>query len=290
MGGLIGPAGGLEELKCASGLSKGPEGDTIVARHRTVDGTKYVQVAAARPARVWNVDVGTATPAEMQMLEQLQLARIYDRQPMVYYDEACQLTNMLDPEASMMQSPPWTKVTPSGARVQPGLSLPGPRSLTSAASLEDGTWAHLSNVPVPYLRTVTCSVYLTAHAGMEAHFWVDELTMDGRTLPLVHKTKTAVNAVRERVSLTFETTGETVALTFGVSRAVRVTMPALTLTDAPADWAPGGGCMNASFTALPSQQVQLAVPGVPWGQRSSYSWQVEEIGRAGLPHGGVPLT
>ena len=282
MGGLLGPVGGLRELKCASSLEVEATDSSVASIVADLDGGEHVQLRVRRPSRVWQVGVGTARPEDMAALHQLERVQ-RGRSLFAYYPEDAQVENMLDPDASLMDVRRWTNVTQGGARVLPGSGLPGPRFEESAATSPDGTWAHLSNIPVPLERTITASIYLTPYVGMAAHFWVDELRMDGSTLR-VYKASTPVatganadETTLRRIAHTFTTSPETVAITYGVSRAATVVAPALTLTDAPLPWMVGAGCVSAVLMAPMSKNVQLAIPGVPWGSRSAHTWTVREI-------------
>ena len=282
VGGFLGPVGGLRELKCASTLEAGAANESVASIVADLDGGEHVQLRVRRPSRVWQVGVGSARPEDMVALHQLERVQ-RGRSLFAYYPEDSQVENMLDPEASLMDVRRWTDVTQGGARVLPGSGLPGPRFEESAATPMDGTWAHLSNIPVPLERTITASIYLTPYVGMAAHFWVDELRMDGSTLR-VYKASTPVatganadETTLRRIAHTFTTSPETVAITFGVSRAATVVAPALTLTDTPLPWMVGAGCVSAVLMAPMSKNVQLAIPGVPWGSRSAHTWTVREI-------------
>lgn len=282
MGGLLGPVGGLRELKCASSLEVEATDSSVASIVADLDGGEHVQLRVRRPSRVWQVGVGTARPEDMAALHQLERVQ-RGRSLFAYYPEDSQVENMLDPDASLMDVRRWTDVIPGGARVLPDDGLPGPRFEESVATSPDGTWAHLSNIPVPLERTITASIYLTPYVGMAAHFWVDELCMDGSTLR-VYKASTPVatganadETTLRRISHSFTTSPETVAITFGVSRAATVVAPALTLTDAPLPWMVGAGCVSAVLMAPMSKNVQLAIPGVPWGSRSAHTWTVREI-------------
>lgn len=282
MGGLLGQVGGLEELVCASEVQVGPVTDSVLSIRTALDGTEYVQLRASRPPRQWQVSVSTATPGQARDLYQLEALARTNRMAFVYYPEDSQVENMLDPESSLMSRRRWTNVMPGGARVPLDDLLPGQRFLASASTRPDGTWAHLSNIPVPRDRTVTCSVRLVPYQGQTAYFHVDELRMDGSTLR-VHEAST--DGVLHRLVHTFQTSHETVALTFGVSRAAGVAHPCLTLTDAPAaEWAVGAGCMSAVLMAPPTKTVQLAIPNLSWGSRSAHAWTIREIGRGTPGH------
>ena len=282
MGGLLGPVGGLRELKCASSLEVEATDSSVASIVADLDGGEHVQLRVRRPSRVWQVGVGTAHPEDMAALHQLERVQ-RGRSLFAYYPEDSQVENMLDPDASLMDVRRWTDVIPGGARVLPDDGLPGPRFEESVATSPDGTWAHLSNIPVPHERTITASVHLTPYMGAAAHFWVDELRMDGSTLR-VHKASTPVatganadETTLRRIAHTFTTSPETVAITYGVSRAATVVAPALTLTDAPLPWMVGAGCVSAVLMAPMSKNVQLAIPGVSWGSRSGHAWTIREI-------------
>ena len=220
MGGLLGPVGGLRELKCASSLEVEAADSSVASIVADLDGGEHVQLRVRRPSRVWQVGVGTARPEDMAALHQLERVQ-RGRSLFAYYPEDSQVENMLDPDASLMDVRRWTDVIPGGARVLPGDGLPGPRFEESVATSTDGTWAHLSNIPVPHERTITASVHLTPYMGAAAHFWVDELRMDGSTLR-VHKASTPVatganadETTLRRISHSFTTSPETVAITYG---------------------------------------------------------------------------
>ena len=282
MGALFGPLGGLDELPCATSLSESPTGSVVLSETRALDGTVSAQVAPESPNRAWDVQVGTASPEQAQILAQATRYQRRRARPHIFYSESAQLNNLLDPDASLMSPARWTDLTEGGSRVRP-FDEPG-LFLESGATRQDGTWAHLSNIPIPYGRTVTVSIVLTAYPGQTAHLWIDELGMDGATLPDVRKLTTT--GTLQRLSTTFETTGSTVALTLGVSRALTVVAPQVTLTDRVMSWSEGEGCLNAYMTPA-SREVQAAFMAPnDYGRRSAYAWQVREIGKASMGHAG----
>lgn len=288
MGGLIGPIGGLEELRCASTLSEAPVSDSLLRVSRALDGTEYGQIASARPNREWQIGVGAAPPETMHLLTQLVRAQRWLMTPFVYYSEAAQVENLLEPDVSMMSRQWWSNITDGGARTLPGVNLPGPRFLGSGSAPSDGRWARLQQVPVPALRTMTVSVYLTPYVGRTAQLWVNEINDAGNEGD-VHRVYVkddpdeATHLVRAVV--TFESRADTVSLTLAVKDAVTIVAPAITLTRSALDWVEGQGCMNAVIKAPAAREVRLAVPDVSWGRVSSYSWSIREVGRGGIAPG-----
>ncbi len=238
-GGLLGPVGGLEQVWFTSSepMSKGSRFITT----RGLSGRSHSQVLPRAP-RSWVCEIPHDAPQEGHVIDQMEEWVVRQREGVTWYPADALGTNMLDPEASLMSMRRWTDMLPAGARVLPGETLPGPRFLSSGSTHADGTWAHLSNIPVPHQRTITASVYVTAFEGMSANFWLDELRLDGSTLA-VHKA-TTTDTLRQ-LSFTFKTSPETVAVTFGVSRAAAVVAPQLTLTDHIRPWGVGRGCMSA---------------------------------------------
>lgn len=283
MGALLGPRGGLEELPCATTLSSAPVSGIIRSETVAIDGTTTADLAPALPLRTWDVGAGSVHPDDAGVLQQLTAWQVDDARPWVFYSEAAQVENMLDPAASMMDTARWSKSLPGGPTL-----LPNPegreRFLRTISTPADGTWVHLSNVPVPHEATITVSAVLSSYVGMTGYFYVDELAMDGRTIR-VHEATTP--GVLERVSHTFETTAQTVAISFGVSRCATVAGAQLTLTDQHVGrWAPGLGAMNAVLDQVSrAERMAFIAPG-DWGRLSSQQWQVREIGRATLPHAG----
>ena len=283
MGALYGPLGGLDELPCATSLADTPRGALVLSDTEALSGRVWSQSASVMPNREWAVSVGTARPEAAAILDRIASRQITNARPCVFYSEAALVGNMLDPAGSLMSPHRWSNITPAGSQVLPSRSE-HPRWLESGACPPDGGWAHLSNIPVPHERTVTVAVTVSPYVGKQAHFWVDELRMDGSTLR-VHKTQT--NDADRRLVHTFTTSGETVALNIRVSGAVIIVDPQVTLTDRPVGWAPGGGCLNAYLATVPSRDAQAAyiVPN-DLGRRSAYSWVIREIGDAHMAHTG----
>lgn len=297
MGGLLGPVGGLKELRCASALAVAPDGDDIMSITRVGSGREYAQLASTPAARVWDVEVGTARPEDMHELRQLQHYQRRQRTTLVYYSEDAQVENVLEPGASLMaladpddgvpQEQAWTGLSPGGARVLPGEHLPGPEFMVSGVGDMNGEWAHLSNIPVPHNTQVTASVYVTAYMGAAARFFVDELDMANRTLDVweaatpVATVDNAEQTTLVRLTHTFVTRPNTVALTFGVAWANTIVAPQLTLTDRPMPWVEGQGCTSALLMGAPTKQVQLAIAPRPGfnDRRSAYSWRIREMSR-----------
>ena len=283
MGALYGPLGGLDELPCATSLADTPRGALVLSDTEALSGRVWSQSASVMPNREWAVSVGTARPEAAGILDRIASRQITNARPCIFYSEPALVGNMLDPAGSLMSPRRWTNITPAGSQVLPSRSE-HPRWLESGACPPDGGWAHLSNIPVPHERTVTVAVTVSPYVGKQARFWVDELRMDGSTLR-VHKTQT--NDADRRLVHTFTASGETVALTIGVSGAVIIVDPQVTLTDRLVPWSPGAGCLNACLATVPSREAQAAyiVPN-DWGRRSAYSWVIREIGDAHMAHTG----
>ena len=285
MGALYGPLGGLDELPCATTLVDTPTGALVLSETAAISGRVWSQSASVMPNREWAVSVGTAHPEAAAVLDRIASRQITNARPCIFYPEPALVGNMLDPAGSLMSPHRWTNIIPAGSQVKPTRSK-HPRWLESGACPPDGGWAHLSNIPVPEERTVTVAVTVSPYVGKQAHFWVDELRMDGSTIEgRVHKTQT--NDPDQRLVHTFTTSGETVALTIGVNGAVIIVDPQVTLTDRLVPWSPGAGCLNAHLATTPSRDVQAAyiVPN-DWGRRSAYSWVIREIGDAHMAHTG----
>ncbi|WP_430754619.1 hypothetical protein [Micrococcus luteus] len=283
MGGLFGPLGGLDELPCATELSDAPVGSLVLSETAALSGRVYAQSASVMPNREWSVSLGVARPEAAGILYRIASRQVTNARPCVFYSEAALVENILDPAASLMSPLRWTGIIPAGSQVLPSRSK-HPRWLESGACSPGGEWAHLSNIPVPHERTVTVSATVSPYVGRQVHFWVDELRMDGSTVR-VHKTQTST--LERRLSVVIATTPETVALTIGVSGAVIVVDPQVTLTDQPVPWSPGAGCLNAALTTTPSRQVISAhVAPNDWGRRSAYSWVIREMGDAHMAHTG----
>ena len=283
MGALYGPLGGLDELPCATTLADTPTGALVLSDTEALSGRVWSQSASVMPNREWAVSVGTARPEAAGILYRIASRQITNARPCVFYSEAAQVDNVLDPAGSLMSPHRWQNIIPAGSQVLPSRSK-HPRWLESGACLPDGGWAHLSNIPVPEERTVTVAVTVSPYVGMQARVRVDELRMDGSTFQTrgVH-----ANDPEQRLVLTFTTSGETVALNIRVSGAVIVVDPQVTLTDRPVPWSPGAGCLNAYLATVPSRDAQAAyIVANDWGRRSAYSWVIREIGDAHMAHTG----
>ena len=270
-GGMLGPVGGLEQVWFTSkeSMSKGSRFVTRTA----LSGRSHAQVLP-RQARTWECEIPYDAPQEGHALDQLEAWVARQRDPLVWYPADALGTNMLDPDASQMDVGWWTNVEQGGARLLPGAGLPGPRFLSSGSTSPEGTWAHLSNIPVPHNTTMTASVYLSAYDAQTAYFWLDELRIDGTTVR-VHKAHTP--GVLERLSHTITTTPETVALTFGVARAVTVAAPALTLTDHVREWGIGRGCMSALVDVTGRSPLWTATNHHIYGAADATSFTITEL-------------
>ena len=270
-GGMLGPVGGLEQVWFTSteAMSKGPRFVTRTA----LSGRSHAQVLP-RQARTWACEIPYDAPQEGHIVDQLEAWVARQRDPLVWYPADALGTNMLDPDASQMDVGWWTNVEQGGAKLLPGDGLPGPRFLSSGSTSPSGTWAHLSNIPVPHNTTLTASVYLSAYEGQTAYFWLDELGIDGATVR-VHKATTP--GVLQRLSHTITTTPETVAVTFGVARAVTVTAPALTLTDHVRPWGVGRGCTSALVDVTARDPLWTATNQYIYGSADATSFTITEL-------------
>ena len=270
-GGMLGPVGGLEQVWFTSKESMS-KGSRFVIR-TALSGRSHAQVLP-RQARTWACEIPHDAPQEGHALDQLETWVAHQREPLVWYPADALGTNMLDPGASQMDTEWWEDVESGGARVQPGDGLPGPRFLSSASTSPSGKWAHLSSIPVPHNTTLTASVYLSAYEGQTAYFWLDELGIDGATVR-VHKATTP--GVLQRLSHTITTTPETVALSFGIARAVTAVAPALTLTDHVRPWGIGRGCMSALVDVTGRDPLWTATSQHIYGSADATSFTIREL-------------
>ena len=270
-GGMLGPVGGLEQVWFTSKepMSKGARFVTRTA----LSGRSHAQVKPRQP-RTWECEIPYDAPQEGHIIDQLEEWQARQRESLVWYPADALGTNMLDPAASQMDTGWWTNMEQGGARLLPGDGLPGPRFLSSGSTSPSGTWAHLSNIPVPHNTTVTASVYLSAYEGQTAYFWLDELRIDGTTVR-VHKAHTP--GVLQRLSHTITTTPETVALTFGVARAVTVAAPALTLTDHVRPWGIERGCTSALVDVSARRPLWTATGQHIYGAADATSFTITEL-------------
>ena len=270
-GGMLGPLGGLEQVyfTAQEDVSKGQRFTTRTA----LSGRSHAQVKPRQP-RTWACEIPYDAPQEGHIVDQLEEWQARQREALVWYSADALGTNMLDPAASQMDTAWWSNVEQGGAKLLPGDGLPGPRFLSSGSTSPSGTWAHLSNIPVPHNTTVTASVYLSAYEGQTAYFWLDELRIDGTTVR-VHKAHTP--GVLQRLSHTITTTPETVALTFGVARAVTVAAPALTLTDHVRPWGVGRGCTSALVDVTARDPLWTATSQHVYGSADATSFTITEL-------------
>ena len=274
MGGLLGPVGGLEEIRCVSRLDVAAATESVLSVRQALDfATEHAQIRAGRPSRVWSLAVGSSEPHTLSMLAELEQLQRVNRRALVYYPEHSLLDNILDPEASFMAASRWSGVGMNGARTLP-LNHPTQRFIHSGRSPSDGSWARLEGVPVPFGREVTVAVTLSARAGQTARLRVIEAGMDGK--PLGDR-EVSSSEVLKRVHLSFTTSVQVASLTLAVSGADTIAHPQVTLTPGPRPWVPGQGCRSALVVAPPSQAVQTAIPGVGWGRRSAFEWQIREV-------------
>ena len=227
-----------------------------------------------RQARTWACEIPHDAPQEGHPLDQLESRVARQREPLVWYPADALGTNMLDPDASQMDVGWWTNMEQGGARLLPGDGLPGPRFLSSGSTSPSGTWAHLSNIPVPHNTTMTASVYLSAYDKQTASFWLDELRSDGTTVR-VHKATTP--GVLQQLSHTITTTPETVALSFGIARAVTAAAPALTLTDHVRPWGIGRGCTSALVDVSARRPLWTATGQHIYGAADATSFTITEL-------------
>ena len=283
MGALLGPLGGLEEIKCATSLSVAPVAETMLSVLRALDGTEYGQLGKVRRNREWSVEVGTARPEQIERLYQLFHFQQVQSRPFVFFPEDAQVENMLDPNAANLDPARWVGLTTGGARALP-LEHGTTRFLSSGMTPTNGDWAELAGFPVPYQRTVTVAATVSAYAGRTAEFVVVENGMDGQPI-LEHPMSTTEDGVLERLSTTFETAKNTATLTLKIRHANTIATPQVTLTDRPVEWAAGAGCVNAVISSGPSKDVQLAFDiAHDWGRRSGHGWTIREMGNPNWGH------
>lgn len=282
MGGLLGPPGGLQELRCASALSEAPVRGDIRSITMDADGGEHAQLHTVRPNRVWEAEVGSTTPAEMGVLAKMAARSRRSRTPLVYYSEAAQVENLLDPGASLMDMEWWTGMTEGGGEVLPDPHLPAPWFDTSGACRLDGSWGELPLIPIPHLRDVSVAVHVTAYQGWTAQAQITEYAVDGA--PIAGTTRElTTTGVLDRLTWSITTSGATAYISLRVRNANTVVAPQITLTrEPPALWAEGTGSLSVLIQDPPTRVAQLAIPDVSWGVRSGYSWSLREVGRNGI--------
>lgn len=275
-GGMLGPRGGLEQLMFTTAEPVARTGSRLVKR-QALSGVESAAILPER-ARQWSCKIDHDAPQEGHIIDQLEAYQWESARTLYWLPADALGTNMLDPRASLMDMRRWTDMTPGGARVLP-FEHESPRFLSSGSTRTDGTWAHLSDIPVPHSRTVTASAYVTAYSGDVGRFWLDELGIDGSTLR-VHKQEVpgSPGRVLDRLSFTFETLPNTTALTFGFARCATVAAPALTLTDdEPRPWGVGRGCMSAVVEVTGREPLWTASGHPIYGAADATSFTITEV-------------
>lgn len=263
----LGPSGSLVEFKCSTTVSE----DRPTSSRRTMGGLVKVQ-RGKLSRRTWDVDVSTASPAEIASLAALLQG---GTPPWVYVDPYAQVTNLYTPEQSVLMPGTWdTSVAflEGGSVTVDGLTLPRSVNIATANTIRFGYVNSVKKSPaaMPGVR-VYASAYLRGTGNLV-------LTYQDYSGASVGSASLAYNnATLARSSVSGIPPAGTASVQFNASGCLQAAGPSITWTDTLADWSVGRGCLSSVSEGL-SEAVQMAVRESNYLRRSQVSFTIREIG------------
>lgn len=265
----IGPVGGLRSIH---GLSASEV--TIPTRYvtrRKLSGRVQAQ-RAPRPRREWSASISSAYPEHVAYVQMLE-SSAHGLAPLAWYDEMAQVTNILTPAASLLESGTWSGGPLGGSGITPD-GVPYTRSVVTGGGV---TVTMGGRVPVPYGSPVVVSAYLTGLANTSGRLTVTEYDPEGVAVGSRFVSIPA-EATEQRFHIALTASQRTATIEVTARNILMVTLPAITLTADPMPWATGRGCTSA-IVQMPRESVAAALRSpVPGGRRAGYSFTITELG------------
>lgn len=275
MSAFIGPLGGLVEIECPSSLR--PTMERPFAEKSTTSGIVRQQVSQ-RTRRQWDFAVGVATPSEAAQLAAI-VAGEFGYGPFWFVDPWAQVTNLMAPRASLLESTPPAGITVGG----PVNLADGTRAGRSWVVANPATVHHvnyldgaLHRIPVRNGQTVTGTVYASGAGSVDVRLqWYDAA---GAFLSNTGYTSHAPGASLARLWCYGNPPVGAHSVSVQVRGANRLARPALTWTTFVADWHVGQGAPSVAIPADLSQDIILATRDARGGRYAAVSTTIREVG------------
>lgn len=263
--------GGMVPVKCLSGLRVQPDTRADFATNLAGARRVYVDPATSPARRVWSAQV-TARMGDVGTLVELESLRL----PLRMVTDEAAVSNVLPPAASLGPVG-WAATGGSLSQGGPVVTQDGPAAASIQASGTAPVW-YSPLLPVVPGQSVTGSAYVRKGVGATS-FRIDWMGLGaGQTSsalsfpPPVQVTATAAPLSRQVVTATVPAGVHVARLR--IVGAVQVARPALSWTDAPAQWAPGMGAEAVHLSPLP-YDVLTAWQGQAL---ANFSYTVTEVG------------
>lgn len=264
----LGLPGSLIEIPGVSALSHTPE--RLTSRRVTLGGRRVTQ-EAAREHRTWEVQLRPGSrPADVAPLAAIAAGE-WGRGPFVFVSEWAQVTNVLNPRASMLEGADPARFSYGGPLIladgevagrhlilvgDEDVALPDRVTVAPGASMSVGLYTTGGlYLGVRWLTADGTQIYIT---GTE---YIEPTTAAHR---VTHTGEAPAGAAWAEITLRQPTAGAIVA------------RPSLTWTPQPVPWYPGQGVDTVTLEGL-TTEVGAAWSGVG-GQRAGYSFTVVEVG------------
>lgn len=271
----IGPLGGLVEVDCPSGLRTAA--DRPVSTRVTTSGVVRQQVSR-RASREWDVQWGAARPEQIANLAALAAGE-FGIGPFWFVDPWAQVTNLLAPAASTLESSPPSGMTAGG----PVDLADGSRAGRSWVVANPATIHHtsyvdgiLSRVPVVNGTPACGSVYASGSSVDVRLQWYDASSA------FLSNTAWRSSAPGGQMVRCWQVGNPPVgahSVSVQARGANRFTRPAVTWTSFLTDWHVGQGAPSVAIPASLSQDVILATRESRAGGRlASVSTTIREVG------------
>lgn len=268
----LGKLGRMVELKCPS--SQRVQLDDGFTFQTTLEGAVKAQARRVR-RRVWSVDIGAATPAELADLLAFATGE-WGNGPFAWVSADAPVTNLLPPEVSICG--PQAVFSSTVSRTGPMALGDGRYSGASLTTSDpNGTlWVGASKAPIPVIpgQPVTASATVIGAGGKVRLHWV---AADGSAMTGTATSSDTGTALPRRLSATGIPPAGAVSCTMSSTKATQLTRPAITWSEQMLDWQPGEGCQAAVLHGL-TKDVILALRNPRYGRYASASFTVTEVG------------
>lgn len=275
----IGALGQMAYVKCPSALGRSTDRPTTY--RTTLGGVRKAQIGP-RVQRVLQVQHGLATPADVSAIEAM-VAGEYGPGPFWYVDPWAEVTNLLTPQASVLEVGTYLGGSGSvvteggGSRLDDGTRagrsvVVGSESDTVYLPRRTG-YAGYDYVPVIPGVPVTASVYAS---GANASVRVQFLDAAGASTGNGAHVTSAGGSTLTRCAVTATPPAGSVSAYIAVTGVVRFARPAITWTSEVMEWSPGNGVARCRVSGLNTSAI--AAHKNNGGRLMSLDFTVTEVG------------
>lgn len=270
MSAWIGPRGNLIEFKCPSAVESSTEDAHVYFRPLGGAVSSTVLGDPVRP-RVWNVDVSTARPDQVNGLQGIAEGE-WGPGPFTFIPPAAETLNLLGKrDALAMGGEPGTAYTIQNGGA-PAVTTEGPAGSAYITTREVPVTLRMGWAPAIPGRPVTGKAWVTGNPTRRGALWLSFRDVAGTELSL---SSFVYTSGAEFLSVTATPPAGTASVVLS-AMGMLLTRPQVTWTTTPRAWAPSAASTNVVMSAL-SNSMRRATGAAGEEQITDHTFTVQEL-------------